>query len=71
MGRWGDPRRRRLDETAREPSAWFVRYHENRFLYLKKWYPHAWRIYAAVWMGRAWMHVVLWRAPGRSFTPAG
>jgi GT2 family glycosyltransferase len=48
--------------TAREPSAWFERYHENRFLYLKKWYPRSWRIYGAVWMGRAWMHVLLWHA---------
>jgi GT2 family glycosyltransferase len=46
---------------SREPSSWFERYHENRFLYLQKWYPRAWRIYGAIWMGRAWMHVVLWR----------
>jgi GT2 family glycosyltransferase len=47
---------------SRSPSGWFERYHENRFRYLQKWYPRSWRIYAAVWMGRAWMHVLVWRA---------
>jgi N-acetylglucosaminyl-diphospho-decaprenol L-rhamnosyltransferase len=47
---------------SREPSEWFVRLQENRILYLQKWYPHAWRAFAVVWLGRSWMHVVLWRA---------
>jgi GT2 family glycosyltransferase len=49
---WGD----------REPSQWFVRQQENRLLYLRKWHPHGWRVFAAVWLARAWMHVVLWHA---------
>jgi GT2 family glycosyltransferase len=47
---------------AREPSEWFVRLQENRILYLQKWHPRAWRVFAVVWRGRAWLHVVLWRA---------
>ena len=46
---------------SREPSEWFVRQQKNRFLYLQKWHPHLWRIFAVIWLGRAWMHVVLWR----------
>lgn len=48
--------------SSRDPSRWLVRYHENRVIYLQKWYPRAWRIYSAVWMGRAWLQASLWRA---------
>jgi len=40
---------------------WYGREIENRFVYLQKWYPRAWRIYAVVWMGRAWLHAMVWR----------
>ena len=46
--------------SEREPSQWFIRQQENRLLYLQKWHRHGWRIFAAVWLVRAWMHVVLW-----------
>ena len=55
---------------SREPSEWFVRQQENRFLYLQKWHPHAWRIFAVVWLGRAWMHVVLWHGRALRLAPA-
>jgi len=50
------------DWRSPEPSEWFVRHHQNQFLYLRKFYPRAWRIYAVAWMVRAWMHAILWHA---------
>lgn len=50
------------DWRSQEPSEWFVRHHENQLLYLQKFYPRGWRVYAVVWSARARMHVVLWRA---------
>jgi GT2 family glycosyltransferase len=47
--------------SARNPFGWFARYQENRFRYLRKWYPRAWRAFAPVWAARAWMHVAAWR----------
>jgi N-acetylglucosaminyl-diphospho-decaprenol L-rhamnosyltransferase len=47
--------------SAKEPFGWFGRYHENRFVYLQKWYPRTWRVYAPVWAARAWVHAGVWR----------
>jgi N-acetylglucosaminyl-diphospho-decaprenol L-rhamnosyltransferase len=46
--------------AARDPVGWFGRYQENRFLYLQKWYPRAWRVYAPVWGARACAHAAAW-----------
>jgi GT2 family glycosyltransferase len=48
--------------SAKDPGYWFARYHENRFIYLQKYYPRAWRVYALLWAVRASMHMALWRA---------
>jgi GT2 family glycosyltransferase len=47
--------------SARNPFGWFARYQENRFRYLRKRYPRAWRAFAPIWAARAWMHAVAWR----------
>jgi N-acetylglucosaminyl-diphospho-decaprenol L-rhamnosyltransferase len=46
--------------SAKDPHGWFGRYQENRFVYLRKWYPRAWRLYAGVWATRAWAHAAVW-----------
>jgi N-acetylglucosaminyl-diphospho-decaprenol L-rhamnosyltransferase len=48
--------------SATAPGPWFAKLHQNRFLYLSKYYPRAWRVYAAVWAARASLHMVVWRA---------
>jgi len=47
--------------AAKDPTGWFGRYQENRFVYLRKHYPRAWRLFAVVWAARASLHVVVWR----------
>jgi GT2 family glycosyltransferase len=46
----------------KKPGYWFVQYHQNRFVYLQKWYPRTWRLYAALWAVRASVHIAIWRA---------
>jgi N-acetylglucosaminyl-diphospho-decaprenol L-rhamnosyltransferase len=46
--------------SAKDPQGWFGRYQHNRFVYLQKWYPRAWRFYAGVWAARAWAHAAVW-----------
>lgn len=46
----------------KRPGYWFVQYHQNRFVYLQKWYPRAWRLYAVPWAVRASVHMAVWRA---------
>jgi N-acetylglucosaminyl-diphospho-decaprenol L-rhamnosyltransferase len=48
--------------SASEPGPWFARLHQNRFLYLRKYYPRAWRLYAMVWAARASVYMAVWRA---------
>ncbi len=43
------------------PGRWFIEYHQNRFIYLQKWYPGTWRIFAALWAVRASIHLAAWR----------
>jgi N-acetylglucosaminyl-diphospho-decaprenol L-rhamnosyltransferase len=47
--------------AAKDPAGWFGQYQENRFVYLRKHYPRAWRLFAVAWAARASLHVVLWR----------
>jgi N-acetylglucosaminyl-diphospho-decaprenol L-rhamnosyltransferase len=51
--------------SARDPRGWFGRYQENRFRYLQKWYPRAWRLFAPVWAARAVVHSAAWRLRAR------
>jgi N-acetylglucosaminyl-diphospho-decaprenol L-rhamnosyltransferase len=51
--------------TASDPHGWFGRYQENRFRYLKKWYPRSWRLYVPVWAARAGVHAAAWRLRAR------
>jgi N-acetylglucosaminyl-diphospho-decaprenol L-rhamnosyltransferase len=46
----------------KDPGAWFVKYHQNRFLYLQKYNPRGWRVYALLWAVRASLHMAAWRA---------
>jgi GT2 family glycosyltransferase len=46
--------------SVRDPPGWFGRYQDNRFRYLRKWYPRAWRCFAAIWAARAWVHACVW-----------
>jgi N-acetylglucosaminyl-diphospho-decaprenol L-rhamnosyltransferase len=46
--------------ALKDPFGWFGRYQENRFRYLKKWYPRGWRLYAPLWGARAGAHAVAW-----------
>ena len=43
------------------PGGWFRQYHESRLAYLRKHYPRAWVIYAALWTLKAALHVLGWR----------
>jgi N-acetylglucosaminyl-diphospho-decaprenol L-rhamnosyltransferase len=52
---------------ARHPPSWFKRYHENRLIYLRKHYPRAWLVYAALWPLRALLHAALWRLRAASY----
>jgi N-acetylglucosaminyl-diphospho-decaprenol L-rhamnosyltransferase len=52
--------------SAKDPSGWFGRYHENRFVYLRKWYPRAWSAYVPVWAARASFHAAAWHLRGLS-----
>jgi GT2 family glycosyltransferase len=45
---------------AKNPPAWFKRYHANRLRYLRKHYPRAWSAFAALWPFRAALHLALW-----------
>jgi N-acetylglucosaminyl-diphospho-decaprenol L-rhamnosyltransferase len=45
----------------REPQRWFRQYHESRARYLRKRYPRAWPLYAAVWVPSAIAHALAWR----------
>ena len=47
--------------AAKDPSGWFRRYQESRFVYLRKHYPRGWRLFAVVWAVRASFHVIAWR----------
>lgn len=47
---------------ANDPSGWYVTYHRNALIYLRRWYPRGWRLFAAVWMVRAALNSALWRA---------
>ena len=51
--------------SARDPYGWFGRYQENRFRYLRKWYPRAWRLFTPVWATRAAVHWIAWRLRAR------
>jgi N-acetylglucosaminyl-diphospho-decaprenol L-rhamnosyltransferase len=47
--------------SSKDPGPWLVRYYQNRTLYMRKHYPHGWRIYAGVWTVRATGHIAVWR----------
>jgi N-acetylglucosaminyl-diphospho-decaprenol L-rhamnosyltransferase len=47
--------------AAKDPTGWFGQYQESRFVYLRKHYPRAWRLFAVAWGARAPLHVVAWR----------
>lgn len=46
---------------SRDPSGWFLRYHRNAAIYLRKWNPRSWRLYAGIWRLRALASAGLWR----------
>jgi GT2 family glycosyltransferase len=46
----------------RDPQRWFRQFHESRALYVRKRYPRAWPLYAAVWVPSAAAHALLWLA---------
>jgi CO/xanthine dehydrogenase Mo-binding subunit len=48
--------------SAGDPGPWFARLNQNRFLYLQKYYPRAWRIYAVVWAARRLKRSLRWTA---------
>ena len=52
--------------SARDPQRWFRQYHASRALYLRKRYPRAWPLYAAVWVPSAVLHAALWVARSRN-----
>ena len=47
-----------------DPPAWFRQFHESRMRYLRKRYPRAWPLYAAVWAPSALVHAGTWIARG-------
>jgi N-acetylglucosaminyl-diphospho-decaprenol L-rhamnosyltransferase len=47
--------------TAKDPATWFGRYQQNRFLYLRQYYPRTWRLFQPAWSARAAVHAVAWR----------
>jgi GT2 family glycosyltransferase len=47
---------------AKDAGHWYVQYHQNRFIYLQKHYPRAWRVYGVLWALRASLHIAVWQA---------
>jgi N-acetylglucosaminyl-diphospho-decaprenol L-rhamnosyltransferase len=61
--------------SARDPQAWFPRFHRSRLRYLRKRYPRGFLLYLAVWVPSALAHGGLWllrspRAEGRAWARA-
>jgi len=44
---------------------WFAQYHRSRGIYMRKHYPRGWPVYAAMWTGKASIHVATWSLRAR------
>lgn len=44
---------------------WFAQYHRSRGIYMRKHYPRGWPVYAAMWTGKASVHVATWSVRAR------
>jgi len=44
---------------------WFAQYHRSRGVYMRKHYPRGWPVYAAMWTGKASVHVATWSIRAR------